>query len=95
MAGSGVSVGMGVSEGSRDAVGGGVAVHVGVSVGSSTVFRAYSGVGLAVAEGRDMLLGRTVGESVDAVKKNGWQAERKTTRINITVGGVRRGMGQV
>jgi hypothetical protein len=77
---------MGVSEGSRDAVGGGVAVRVGGGVGSSTVFRVSPGVGLAVREGWYVSLGRTVGETVGAVKKNGWQAERKTTRNDNTLG---------
>jgi len=84
-------------------VGSGDSVSVGVSVGASTgstssrcsAGRASSGVRLVVKEGGGVAVGRAVGAAVGAVKKNGWQAESRTIRVNASRGGVRGGMRQV
>ena len=45
---------------------------------------------LAVGAGSGVSVGRTIGVAGDDVEKNGWQAVRKTTRVNTSRGGGRR-----
>jgi len=42
-----------------------------------------------------MSAGRAVGGAMGPVNENGWQAARRTTRVNTCRGGARSGMGQV
>jgi len=60
-----------------------------------TVFRGRNGVRLAVREASGMSVGRAVGWAMEPVDENGWQAARRTTRVNTFRGGARSGMGQV
>jgi hypothetical protein len=86
---------MGVNEGSRVAVGVVVSVNTGARFGASIVIRTGAGVRLAVKEGSRVIVGRIMGAASGPVKKTGWQATSKTTRVNTGRSGVRGGMGKV